>query len=1279
MIHTKKAGVQWPLVALFFLVAVALLVTNSAVTTIGNNLGENQYRILTKTEEAVALEDYISLSAKYSAQLTRLAFLRSAGISQLTPSASSSSSRCGLYVSPNYNSKTENCLPRYEETITQHFNHYLYSYLQSYTQTPLLFLYDLNIVQQNNQELALQSSGEELSLPFVKNTSSTRSDPLTCAQLSQLQKTYPKTALGFYGKEKPVLCSTGECFSQVALLLYETYQLQNKNYAYVVGGESPYCPQHVLEQANLPTQNFFSGVSISDERLSMRSTLAPGFDSSGWAWWAGKHATVPFFEERLGSAQYYEKAKSSFLCEGDACTLSFVVAQSQPGDILFVRDQQRIAEDGATILSGSIYLLIHVGLDEKTGRILVVHADPLKGLIKEFLPERFASGEQSLIAGVYRPTYQPSGEAQLPEDVQLIPPFVGPFAWCRGAESKTPSSTYLKQLQEQPFQSTHQTYFDLFIATALAEGIDPALLATHAVLESSMGKNDACTSKQKSSLTGCGWYPSCSSGCACQNDFVRTDETQMTCTAETDLRAYEAARTGIPAGSGLYHECSAYQDSPEIFWNCIFCIYQGNYEGIIDGGNYYFTRDKTCDYAEKAKKEYCIWRQYFDAEWDDLSLLQSYLTPSELTFSPSFSATTRLNLPAMKLITDEFVPSLLSCEDNLETCVQAKLQAFNLQHNQQVRIVRMENKHLFATTLTESLLDCRYNEQKNCICPLRPTHIGLGTEKQTIDLLSNGELKVDNQLLHTFSFNPAFIVSAPTKFNNSARIISEAGKNATFQLFDLGNVSSGTPQPLTQQWNLITPYQDDYTQAGLPVLGFGLFKQSYSSMTWVPYTQNLTHLTCKDNKHYFSFQAIILSTNDRLNFSLYLEDTTPEELGPHTSADVGACFDIPSSLSPLDSSSLFAHLLSSDPLPDMFSSLDGDLTILGYSPIVTLSWQVSSPKHYYHSFIVELATDASFQSILGTREILAATALSLPEDTPPPLLEQLTFTSSSQGTTFNYKLNTVSFSGQPLNKDTTYYYRITPVDHYAQNGTSSTPQSFNFTDELVDALPITSQQAALLQAGTSFMTQGLKDSLCLYNYDWLLDSDDVLAEHQGNLTIYPLENIFNKSDLLYHIEDIPQITCDETDTQVGKICAGNKALVETLYAVSAGLEANNWHMTITQAYRNWDIQYRLYERSGFDTSMACNPGDKHDPFPCPHMIAGAIDLTIFDASNQRLSPEAQEAFMCRYGFVRYGKEWWHFEIGTPKWIKAEEARMSSDCCYYGVRHPDDTREPTCRI
>jgi len=1281
MINTKKAGVQWPLVALFFLVAVALLVTHSAVNTIPNNLGENQYTILSKIEEAVALEDYISLSATYSGRLTRLAFLQNSGIMQSAPSTSVTSSRCGLYLYPNYNSKTDTCIPRYEETIKQYFQHYLYSYLQSYTQSSLVFLYDLNLYQKNNQELVLQSSGEDLSLPFFKNTSSSSTAPLTCSKLTTIQKTYPKTALGYYGKEQPIICATGECFSQVTQLLYETYQLQNKHYPYVVGGESPYCPQHVQEQADLPTQNFFSGITLSEERLAMRSVLAPGFDSSGWAWWVGKHASIPFFEERLGATQYYEQAIPSLLCSEDSCTLASILEQVQPGDILFVRESERLAEDGSTILSGAIHLLIVIELDETTGRLIVLYADPLKGLIKEFLPERFASGEHSLITGLFRPTYQSSGEEQLPEDVQLIPPFVGPFEWCRHIESDQPSNTYLKQLQAQPFQSTHHSYFDLFIATALQEGIDPALLATHAVLESSMGKNDACTSKQKSSLTGCGWYPSCSSGCECQNDFVRTDETQMVCTAETDLRAYEAARTGIAAGSGLYHECVSYKDSPEIFWNCIFCIYQGNYDGIIDGGKYYFTRDKTCDYAEKAKKEYCTWRAYFDKEWDDLSMLQSLATTSELTFSPSFLSTTQLNLPAMNLITNEFIPALLSCTDNLETCVQTKLQSFNLFYDQEVIIKRMGDNQIFANTLTESMLDCRYNAQKNCICPLRPTYLGLGTEKQIINLSSNGELFADNQLTYTFSFNPSFLAAAPTKFDTLTQIISEAGKNATFQVFDLQNISSdGTPQPLTNQWNLITPYQETYTQPGLDVLGFGLFKQSYSSLAWIPYTQNMTHLTCRDNKHYFSFQATILSTNDKINFSLYLEDTTPEELTAVQSVETGACFEIPSLLTPIDTTSFIEESLSGNSLPDALSFLEGDFTILGYAPYVIISWQANKPRYNYHSFILEIASDPQFNQVLGSREIVSATALALPEDTSPPILEQLTYTATSQSTTFKYKLNTVGFSGQPLQENKQYYYRITPVDHYLQNGTRLPVQSFNFTDELLDNLPLTPEQAQLLSAGSSLIASGLQDALCIYNHNWLLKTEDFLPAREGNLVVYPLENIFNKSDALYHIEDIPRITCDETDTQVGKICAGNKRLVERLYDVSDGLLANNWEMIITQAYRNWDIQYRLFERSGFDTSMACNPGDKTDPNPCPHMIAGAIDLVIIDATTKTPLPKIeQENFMCRYDFIRYGKEWWHFEIGTPKWAKAEVARETGDCCYYGTRHPDDVREATCSI
>ena len=71
----------------------------------------------------------------------------------------------------------------------------------------------------------------------------------------------------------------------------------------------------------------------------------PGFDCSGFAWWAGKHAEVPLLKYRLTADDYYKKAKLSEekICDelvDGSCDLSLLQQNIRAGDIVFYSQNQ---------------------------------------------------------------------------------------------------------------------------------------------------------------------------------------------------------------------------------------------------------------------------------------------------------------------------------------------------------------------------------------------------------------------------------------------------------------------------------------------------------------------------------------------------------------------------------------------------------------------------------------------------------------------------------------------------------------------------------------------------------------------------------------------------------------------------------------------------------------------------------------------------------------------------------------------------------------------------
>ena len=191
--------------------------------------------------------------------------------------------------------------------------------------------------------------------------------------------------------------------------------------------------------------------------------------------------------------------------------------------------------------------------------------------------------------------------------------------------SSLPTTTYLNRISSFAWIPSTETYESLVLEIALLEGIDPALLATHMTLETSLGNapgyKNCAENFQKSSLTGCTWYPECSRDCSCEGSYVISDVTQLECTSKVDKGMYLEATTGLrqPLSNGYYTKCQG-QSSEEQIWKCILCVYQGNYGVDIDGTGVYFTKDNTCNYADNFFNYYSAWHNYFKQNYPQIYL-----------------------------------------------------------------------------------------------------------------------------------------------------------------------------------------------------------------------------------------------------------------------------------------------------------------------------------------------------------------------------------------------------------------------------------------------------------------------------------------------------------------------------------------------------------------------------------------------------------------------------------------------------------------------------------
>lgn len=1241
----------------YFLIGIAFLIVSLAILFADPGLsrdefvGRHQYQLLSTNENTQIAQRYISSSASISSEFAIDDLFKFGGIFQESSDTGEPiNPPCGDYQDYiAYSQPGSNCTPDFRNAYQAFFQNILSNYLHSYKDLPIFFTYSLNYEEhpEENKVRLLALASRELKSP-VNLT-------VTGADFTIFDGT-----LGGFGDEKEVPCTTGECFVEVAEYYHGLYSKDGSSLPYVWGGESPYPIQDTI-QLSQQSNSFFYGVSMSEYQPAPHSNepTVEGFDCSGWLWWVGKHSEVDVFSQRLTADGYYKKGKEQGqeICSKDSakpCYLPTIVADARPGDVLFFGT-------GST----ATHIMLYTGDGE------ISHSSGSKGLVQEKIGPYYATDKSTKIIGVYRFQYQTQGidslskydeygssssitltetdnpatevknnnsqeqamnvsdpEKPIANSSAQTMQLVGPTAWCDGTEN-LPKGFYAEQIESEAWNSQGQTYFDIAVQAGLEKGVDPALITTHMIYESSMGKNDECNNYGKSSLTGCTWYPSCSSKCACGGVATNSDLSQLQCTAKTDYASYIEATSGEKQNVGAYVKCNPYANDLDKLWKCILCVYQGNYaKDITNSGKPYFTKDGTCNYAENFKDTYCSWRKYYQDKGYDAASFSgpvSSVSNSYVTFTPYIDTTVKLNFNELDKV-QEFVDNVqTNCKDNLRVCVQTKLEEFNAA-NSYVSITMNAEDDALAKDLVDQLLDCHVNGQERCICTLdiNKDLNSKGESDFSVRLTDDNDVLFDGEEMYRLPFNPTNAYTGARDGHDYVEFLidKEDSNDNYFEAEDWG---------------------DDYTwDLGIDNdnLDVALQKSNQYEYTWMKYGEDEKKplLECRDNKNYFRFQAHFSFTQKIMNFSLYLNDST----GPKISQAKPKQIDCSG------------------------------------NPALQIQWTIPEGQDPAYDFIIQFeGDDESYQVLEAQKEFTSE----LDMLSSYQLYRKKTTTG---GHNYYYIIKKLP-SGASIEFNKTYKVTIVSRDHYLNNASSQTKEIFveepkeeQIANQLLgDAGDILTMAEGYLEGGfcpeadhriivyKNNSIESWRAEGSIFANSFLSLETDSFGNTSFNVTNFePYPGVVNPEtkEQLYKISNIPNVICIEEGSSVGKICAANSNLIYQLHLLSKELLVpQNKILTITQAFRTQEIQAKLWNYYNRDPKRVCDP---YGAKTCPHMIAGAIDLRISE-NGRKLSASDQEEIMCEYGFVRYRAEDWHFEYGTWRWDQAEEKRKAgSEVCSY---------------
>jgi len=118
-------------------------------------------------------------------------------------------------------------------------------------------------------------------------------------------------------------------------------------------------------------------------------------------------------------------------------------------------------------------------------------------------------------------------------------------------------------------------------------------------------------------------------------------------------------------------------------------------------------------------------------------------------------------------------------------------------------------------------------------------------------------------------------------------------------------------------------------------------------------------------------------------------------------------------------------------------------------------------------------------------------------------------------------------------------------------------------------------------------------------------------------------------------------------------CRATPALAEQFMKAQEIARKKGVELAITSAYRSYASQKLLWDRYGRDTSRVAEPSCTSS-----HTLGKAVDVVIKGGSGMGSVSMSDmsigdrmllEEIMIEADFVRYSKEFWHYEYGTKRW------------------------------
>jgi len=128
-------------------------------------------------------------------------------------------------------------------------------------------------------------------------------------------------------------------------------------------------------------------------------------------------------------------------------------------------------------------------------------------------------------------------------------------------------------------------------------------------------------------------------------------------------------------------------------------------------------------------------------------------------------------------------------------------------------------------------------------------------------------------------------------------------------------------------------------------------------------------------------------------------------------------------------------------------------------------------------------------------------------------------------------------------------------------------------------------------------------------------------------------------------------------------CRATPALADQFKNAQEIAAKKGYELSITSAWRSFESQKKLWDKYGRDTSRVARPS-----CTASHTLGKAVDVIIkggsgmtdTSMSNMAIGDrQVLEDIMYEAGFVRYTKEFWHYEYGTERWKRGTDLGVSA--------------------